>query len=93
MKKILVMLTVLAAAFSLAQGADCPEANYDACVSDGYAIVETEPDTYWPHNEMAAAHWTGAKHHVSGATRHHRARHHHRKHRHHRTHRCHCSCR
>jgi len=59
MKKFLTMLMVSAAAFSLAQAAACPEANYDACASDGYAIVETEPDTYWPHNEMAAAHWVG----------------------------------
>ena len=59
MKKIHVMIVGLAAVASMAQAQACPEANYDRCASDGYEIVEAEPNTYWPHNEMAAAHWTG----------------------------------
>jgi len=56
MKKTIMMLLALAGLASLAQASACPEANYDGCASDGYSIVEAEPMTYWPHNEMASAH-------------------------------------
>jgi len=56
MKTTLAALIVTLGLASAAQAAPCPEANYDGCASDGYAIVEVEPDIYWPHNEMASAH-------------------------------------
>jgi hypothetical protein len=56
MRKILFPLLAAAAIGSVAQASACPEANYDACSSHGYSIVETEEITYWPHNEMASAH-------------------------------------
>ena len=57
MKKVLVTLVGLMAVVSMAQAKACPEANYNRCASDGYEIVEAEPNTYWPHNQMGAAHW------------------------------------
>ena len=59
MKKILTTLIGLVAVTSMVQAQACPEANYDRCASDGYEIVEAEPNTYWPHNQMEAAHWVG----------------------------------
>ena len=82
MKKILVMLVGLVAMVSMAQAKACPEANYNRCASDGYEIVETEPNTYWPHNEMAAAHWVGYHFKTKKTVRRvrHRARRHARRH-------------
>jgi len=78
MKKIFVIAAGLAAAVSLAQASACPEANYDGCYSDGYGIVEVEPNTYWPHNQMEAAHWVG--YHYKTKKTYRRVRHHVRHH-------------
>ena len=56
MKTTLTALIMTLGLTSAAQAAPCPEANYDSCASDGYAIVEVEPNIYWPHNEMAVVH-------------------------------------
>jgi len=57
MKKTILSLFVVAGFVSAAQAAACPEANYDGCVSDGYSIVEAEPNVYWPHKQMESAHF------------------------------------
>ncbi len=54
-KSIITLLSIAGLSVAL-QASACPEANYDGCVSDGYAIVEAEPVTYWPHNQMESAH-------------------------------------
>jgi len=58
MKKMILSLIATAGLITAVQAAACPEANYDGCVSDGYSIVEVEPMTYWPHNQMESAHLT-----------------------------------
>ena len=91
MKKILAMAVGLAAVVSVAQAEACPEANYDGCGAGGYSIVETEPDTYWLHNEMEAAHWVGYHRHTRKIVHH--VRRHVRRHVHHRVHHRHLACR
>ena len=61
MKKFFAVLMISAAVLSRAQAAACPEANHDGCYSDGYGIVEVEPNIHTPHNQMEAAHWVGYK--------------------------------
>jgi hypothetical protein len=50
----MALLTLVSGA--VAAASMCPEANYDACIGEGYAIVETEPIEYIPHNQMESAH-------------------------------------
>lgn len=95
MKKFGLIVLALAAWVSVSNAQACPEANYNACSGDGYAIVETEANTYWPHNQMEAAHWLGNRVHRVRHHRSHRRVRHHRRHRHHavrRHHRRHCRC-
>ncbi len=56
MKTILVSLIVLAGIASAAHAKTCRTGAYDVCAYDGYQIVEVEPNTYWPHNQMESAH-------------------------------------
>ncbi len=50
---------------TFAQANSCDTLSDDPCAFDGYSIVEAEPNVYWPHNEMAAAHWVGYRYHKS----------------------------
>jgi len=59
MKKFFSAFFLVSGFFVTLQAASCPEADYDGCYVDGYSIVETEPNIYWPHNQMEAAHWAG----------------------------------
>ncbi len=66
MKKIIKTAFVLLGATTFGAFAyvgSCGTVMDDPCANDGYSIVETEPNVYWPHNEMAAAHWVGYKYH------------------------------
>jgi len=74
MKAILTLAVAFSAITTFSQASACPEANYDGCFSDGYGIVEVEPNTYWPHQQMEAAHWVG--YHFSTQRTHRRVRHH-----------------
>jgi hypothetical protein len=56
MKKIIISLLVVIGFVSVANAKDCREGAYDVCSFDRYQIVEVEPVTYWPHNQMASAH-------------------------------------
>jgi hypothetical protein len=56
MKKILLLGAVVAGAATFGFASACPEADFDGCTSGAYSIVETEPNEYWPHNQMEAAH-------------------------------------
>ncbi len=74
MKTIVTLATVLAATTTFSQASTCPESNYDGCFSDGYGIVEVEPNTYWAHQQMESAHWIGF--HFSTKRTHGQVRHH-----------------